>query len=215
MTLDELLAEIERAPHDARLLRALGGALGVELSKRRLDKLTSALRALARVSRGAAASGPRVIGSHVSASDAETYAAGYAAAATDLLGAFQAVLAAEADEQEMAALAKNAPYGEVLLALAAGLQTPTAIAERLGKNKSSASRALAALRDAGLVAAFAAPDGNERVRPHQLTPRGERVVAELRGSSRDRRRSKTPMRGVKFASAMTRVAPPASRKLKY
>jgi DNA-binding MarR family transcriptional regulator len=211
MTLDELLAEIERAPRDARLLRALGGALGIELSKRRLDKLTAALRALAHTARDATT--PRVPGSYDSAADAASYAAGYAAAATDVTSAFQAVLAAEADEQDMAALARNAPYGDVLLALAAGAQTPTAIADRLGKNKSSASRALSALRDAGLVAAFAAPDGNERVRPHQLTPRGERVVAELRGTRRARTR--TPARGLKIASAMTRIAPSASRKLKY
>lgn len=199
MTLDELLAEIERSPHDARLLRALGGALGVELTQRRLDKLTPALRALAGAAR--AASGT-------------SYEAGYAAAATDLVAAFQAVLGAEADDTEMAALARNAPYGEVLAALANGFQTPTAIAAQLGKNKSSASRALAALRDAGLVTAFAAPDGNERIRPHQLTPRGERVVAELRSTGR-RARTKTPIRGSKIASAITRLAPPAARKLKY
>src|SRR2546423_661003 len=109
MTLDELLAEIERSPHDARLLRALGGALGVELTRRRADKLASALRALARTARTTAATG---------------YEAGYAAAATDVVAAFQAVLAAESEDSEMAALARNAPYGEVLAALAAGYQTP-------------------------------------------------------------------------------------------
>jgi DNA-binding MarR family transcriptional regulator len=201
MTLDELLAEFERAPDDARLLRAFGGALGIELSKRRLDKLAAALRALARAARAGAPA---------------SYVAGYAAAATDVVAAFQAVLAAEADDVEMASLARQAPYGEVLLALAGGLQTPTAIAAQLGKHKSSATRALAALRDAGLVAAFAAPDGNERVRPHVLTPRGERVVAELRRPGQlARRRTKTPARGARIASALARVAPPASRKLKY
>ena len=199
MTLDELLAEIERSPHDARLLRALGGALGVELTKRRLDKLAVALRALARVARTGAGT---------------TYEAGYAAAATDVLAAFQAVLAAESEDTEMVALARNTPYAEVLAALANGFQTPTAIAAQLGKDKSNASRALAALREAGLVTAFAAPDGNERIRPHQLTPRGERVVAELRSVGR-RARTKTPMRGTKIASAITRIAPPAARKLKY
>ncbi|HTJ45315.1 MAG TPA: helix-turn-helix domain-containing protein [Kofleriaceae bacterium] len=198
MTLDELLTEIERSPHDARLLRALGGALGVEMTKRRLDKLSLALRALARVARTGAGT---------------SYEAGYAAAATDVLASFQAVLAAESEDTEMVALARNTTYAEVLAALANGFQTPTAIAAQLGKDKSNASRALAALREAGLVTAFAAPDGNERVRPHQLTPRGERIVAELRQSNR--RRTKTPMRGTKIASAMTRVAPPAARKLKY
>ena len=125
------------------------------------------------------------------------------------------MLAAEADDVDMASLARQAPYGEVLLALAGGLQTPTAIAAHLAKHKSSATRALAALRDAGLVAAFAAPDGNERVRPHVLTPRGERVVAELRRPGQARRRTRTPARGTRIASAMARVAPPASRKLKY
>jgi DNA-binding transcriptional ArsR family regulator len=209
MTLDELLAEIERAPGDARLLRALGGALGIELSKRREGKLAAALRVLARGGRGAPAS----------------YEAGYVAAATDVVAAFQAVLASESEEVEMAALARSAPYGDVLLALAGGYQTSTAIAAHMGKNKSSASRALAALREAGLVAAFSAPDGNERVRPHHLTPRGERVVELLRHPGRARRKAATPIRGSRIASAMVsssreksgerlRIAPSAARKLK-
>ena len=180
MTLDELLAEIEHAPGDARLLRSLGGALGVELTRRRLDQLAPALQVLARSARLAA-----------------PYQAGYAAAVGDVVAAFQAVLAAEAEDVEMAALAKQPPYADVLGALAAGYQTPTAIAAQLGKHKASASRALAALREAGLVAAFAAPDGNERVRPHQLTPRGERVVDLMRHPGR--RRKATPVRGARVA----------------
>jgi DNA-binding transcriptional ArsR family regulator len=210
MTLDELLSEIERAPGDPRLLRALGGALGVELTKRRLDKLAAALRVLARTARAAAGT---------------SYEAGYAAAATDVIAAFQAILAAESEEQEMSSLSRGTPYGDVLLALAGGYQTPTAIAAQMGKNKSSASRALAALREAGLVTAFAAPDGNERVRPHQLTPRGERVVDGMRNPGR-RRTKGTPIRGSKIASAMissrertsdrdrARALPSAARKLK-
>jgi len=221
MTLDELLHEIERAPGDLRLLRALGGALGIELTRRRLDKLAAALRVLARAGRGGASG--RVVGPDGASHDAATFAAGYAAATIDVIAAFQAVLAAEADESEMAALARSAPYGDVLLALAAGYQTSTAIAAQMGKNKSSASRALASLREAGLVSAFAAPDGDERARPHQLTPRGERVVELMRHPGR--RRSKgTPARGSRIASAMMssrerssdrlRAAPSAARKLR-
>jgi DNA-binding transcriptional ArsR family regulator len=84
----------------------------------------------------------------------------------------------------------------------------------MGKHKSSASRALASLREAGLVAAFSAPDGNERLRPHALTLRGRRLVAELQGQKRVRAegsrsssaekvaaRKKTPSKGQKAPSA--------------
>lgn len=188
MTLDELLTEIARAPGDPRLLRALGGALGVELAKRQPGKLAAVLTALARIARTEA-----------------PFASAYATALTDLVASFQAVLAAEADETELAALARQAPYVDVLLALAGGRETPTAIASFLNKNKSSASRALAALRDAGLVAAFAAPDGDDRVRPHQLTPRGERVVEQIR--SPGRRRKGTPLRGSRLPTAVATSAP--------
>jgi DNA-binding MarR family transcriptional regulator len=188
MTLDELLTEIARTPGDPRLLRALGGALGVELSRRQLGRLPDALAVLARLARTEAG-----------------FAAAYATALADLIASFQAVLAAEAEDSELAALARQAPYAEVLLALASGRETSTAIAGFLNKNKSSASRALAALRDAGLVAAFAAADGDERVRPHQLTPRGERVVEQLRHPGR--RRKATPVRGARLPTAAVALTP--------
>jgi len=205
MTLEDLLNELERAPGDARLLRALGGALGVEMSKRRLGRLEPALRALARTSK-----------------NEHTYEGGYTTAIADVVGAFQAVLAAEAEEVDMAALARQSPYAEVLFALAEGHQTATAIAVRLGKNKSSASRALASLREAGLVTVYAGPDTDERLRPHRLTLRGERVVELMR---QPRRRKSTPIRGERVASVSSaassrsserwRVAEPrAARKLK-
>ena len=206
MTLEELLNELERAPGDARLLHALGGALGVEMSKRRLGRLQPALRTLAQT------------GKHE-----HSYEAGYAAAVADVVGAFQAVLAAEAEEIDMAALARQSPYAEVLFSLAEGHQTATAIAVRLGKNKSSASRALASLRAAGLVTAYAGPDTDDRLRPHKLTLRGERVVDLMRQPGR--RRKATPVRGERVASVSSAASsrsserwrtaePRAARKLK-
>jgi len=205
MTLEELLVELERAPGDGRLLRATGAALGVEMSKRRLGKIQPALRALARV-----------------AKNDRTYDAGYAAAVADVVGAFQAVLAGEAEEADMAQLARQSPYAEVLFSLAEGHQTATAIAVRLGKNKSSSSRALASLREAGLVTVYDAPDADERLRPHRLTLRGERVVDLMRHPGR--RRKATPVRGERLpaygapkearSSDRLRAEPRAARKLK-
>lgn len=204
MTLEELLIEIERAPGDDRLLRAVGGALGVEMSRRRLGKLQPALRTLARSNK----------------SD-HSYEDGYATAVVDVVGAFQAVLAAEVEEADMAQLARQSPYAEVIFAMAEGHQTATAIANRLGKNKSSASRALASLREAGLVAIFDSPDVDERLRPHRLTVRGERVVDLMRQPGK--RRKPTPARGERIpgvfgaaarSSDRLRAEPRAARKLK-
>src|SRR5688572_24809951 len=142
MDLGDILAELERAPGDVRWLRALGGALGVELTQRRLEQLVPVLRALARP---AAAGG--------------SFAAGYASALQDVALAFQAELGAETEEAEVARLAQASPYAEALAALAAGNQTVTAIGVAMGKTKSSASRALAVLREAGLVTAYAPAGG--------------------------------------------------------
>jgi DNA-binding transcriptional ArsR family regulator len=204
MTLEELLIELERCPGDERLWRAVGGALGVEMSKRRLGKLQPALRTVAR-----------------SQKHDRTYEDGYATAVVDVVGAFQAVLAAEVEEVDMAQLARQSPYAEVLFALAEGHQTATALAVRLGKNKSSASRALASLREAGLVAVYDAPDADDRLRPHRLTLRGERVVDLMRHPAR--RRKATPVRGERLpgifgaaakSSERLRAEPRAARKLK-
>jgi len=204
MTLEELLIELERAPGDARLLRAVGGALGVEMSRRRLGKLQPALRSLSRSSKGD-----------------HSYEDGYATAVVDVVGAFQAVLAAEVEEVDMAQLARQSPYAEVIFALAEGHQTATAIAGRLGKNKSSASRALASLREAGLVSVYDSPDADDRLRPHRLTLRGERVLDVMRHPGR--RRKATPVRGERVpgifgnaarSSERLRAEPRAARKLK-
>jgi DNA-binding transcriptional ArsR family regulator len=197
MDLDDILAELERNPGDPRWLRALGGALGVELSRRRLDRLAAVVRGLSRAG-GAVGS----------------FDAGYQAALQDVTLAFQAELGAEVEESEVARLASASPYTEALAALAAGNQTVTAIGVAMGKTKSSASRALAVLREAGLVAVHAGPGngaaGDDRARPHALTPRGRRVVEQIAAQrARAARRRGTPVRGSRVASAFT--APPRKR----
>jgi DNA-binding transcriptional ArsR family regulator len=138
----------------------------------------------------------------------EEYVAGYAAALQDVVLAFQAEVGAEAEDVEVARLAMASPYVEALGALAAGNATVTAIGLAMGKNKSSASRALAVLREAGLVAAYASPDGNERSRPHALTARGRRVVAEAQKerARAARRKVGTPVRGARVASGSVTMA---------
>lgn len=186
MDLGDILGELERAPGDARWLRALGAALGVELTRRRLEQLAPVLRGLGRTTQGT------------------SFAAGYASALQDVALAFQAELGAEVEEGEVARLAAASPYAEALAALAAGNQTVTAIGVAMGKTKSSASRALAALRDAGLVTTYAPADGNERSRPHALTPRGRRIVEQLgRERARAARRRGTPVRGARVAAAFS------------
>jgi len=189
MDLTDILAELDAAPGDTRWLRALGGSLGVELTQRRLEQLVPVLRTLAR----------NVAGS--------SFSAGYAAALQDVALAFQAELGVEVEDAEVARLAQVSPYAEALAALAAGNQTVTAIGVAMGKTKSSASRALAVLREAGLVTAYTAADGNERSRPHALTPRGRRAVEQIHHLAQQRartaRRRSTPVRGARNAGAFT------------
>jgi DNA-binding MarR family transcriptional regulator len=192
MDLTDLLAQLETAPDDPRWLRALGGALGVELTRRRIEQLKPVLRALARKPGGTGTS----------------FSAGYAAALQDVTMAFQAELGGEVEEAEVARLAQQSPYAEALAALANGNQTVTAIGVAMGKTKSSASRALAVLREAGLVAAYTGVDGDDRSRPHALTPRGRRVVDQMHQIARERaravaRRRGTPVRGASVARAFT------------
>ncbi len=175
MELDELLTWYADAPGDAHRLRSLASATGIELTRRRLDHLEAVLTAL-RTATAARAADPAL------RDPAEPrFQAGYAAALEDLVRSFQAELGEEEREREVLFFVRAEPYRGALAALADGAETATEIAAAMGKHKSSASRALAALRDAGLVAAFSAPDGNERLRPHALTLRGRRLVAELRG----------------------------------
>lgn len=187
MDLGDILSALERNPGDARWLRALGGALGVELTHRRLEELAPVVRTLAR--RGGAGA---------------SFEAGYAAALQDVALAFQAELGAEVEESEVMRLAAQSPYAEALAALASGNQTVTAIGIAMGKTKSSASRALSALREAGLVTTYATTNGasDERARPHQLTPRGRRLLdtmAQQRARGVARKRA-TPIRGSRVAA---------------
>jgi len=189
MDLTDILAQLETSPGDPRWLRALGGAIGVELTQRRLEQLAPVLRGLARSSGGT------------------SFAAGYAAALSDVTLAFQAELGGDVEEAEVARLAQSSPYAEALAALASGNHTVTAIGVAMGKTKSSASRALAVLREAGLVTAYTAADGNERSRPHSLTPRGRRVVEQMHHLAQQRaraaRRRTTPVRGARIAGVFT------------
>jgi DNA-binding MarR family transcriptional regulator len=189
--LDELDRSGDRVP-DARWLRALGGALGVELSRRRLEQLVPVLRSLGRsAARASAASA--------------SFESGYAAALQDVVLAFQAELGAEVEDSEVSRLIAQSPYAEALSALANGNQTVTAIGIAMGKTKSSASRALAVLREAGLVTAYATPSSgvaDDRARPHALTVRGRRAVEQMQQQrARAARRRATPIRGARVAGA--------------
>ncbi len=202
MDLAAILDRLERSPGDPRWLRALSSALGAALSRRRPDQADLAeqlgvvIRALTRGpggAGGAAAPAP------------DEFSAGYAAALADVTLSLQAELGAELEDAELARLASSSPYAEALAALAAGRETVTAIGVAMGKTKSSASRALAVLREAGLVTVLGS--GDERSRPHVLTARGRKLVAaSLPGvrAAASRRRA-TPARGARVASAFTTV----------
>lgn len=174
MELDELLTWYADAPSDAHRMRSLASALGLELTRRRLDHVGAVLAALR----------PSPVRDRDLGDPGEPrFQAGYTAALEDLLRSFQAELGEEVHEREILHYVRTEPYRGALIALANGAETATEIAAAMGKHKSSASRALSALREAGLVAAFSAPDGNERLRPHALTLRGRRLIAELRGET--------------------------------
>jgi DNA-binding MarR family transcriptional regulator len=186
MDVDELITWFAEDPTDPHRLRSLGSSLGVEVSRRRLDHLAAVMQTIARVAHG----GGALAAARSSASARDpAYQAGYLTAVEDVVRAFQAELGEEESERDLLHYARTEPYRGVLLAMGAGAETSTEIAASMGKHKSSASRALAALREAGLVASYSAPDGNERLRPHALTLRGQRVLAELRGKRGDASRS--------------------------
>ena len=219
MDTTELLTWFTEDPTDPHRLRSLGASLGVELSRRRLEHLATAMQALARVGHG----GGALAAARASTSSRDPgFQAGYLTAVEDVVRAFQAELGEEESERELLHYARTEPYKGVLLAMGSGAGTSTEIAATMGKHKSSASRALAVLREAGLVASTSAPDGNERARPHALTLRGQRVLAELRGrraeggrasvasgsSDKLAARKKTPGKGQRTPAA----APVASRR---
>jgi DNA-binding MarR family transcriptional regulator len=202
MDVAELVRWFAEDPSDPHRLRSLGASLGVELSRRRLAHLAAVMQTLTRATSAAREPG---------------FQAGYLTALADLVRAFQAELGEEESERELAHYARTEPYRGVLLAMGSGAETSTEIAAAMGKHKSSASRALAALREAGLVASYSAPDGHERLRPHALTGRGQRVLGELRGRRAEGSRSaiasgsgssekvgarkKTPVRGARAPAA--------------
>ena len=175
MDFTELIAWFEQAPGEVARQRALASSLGLELTRRRIEHLGRTMTALATAARA-----PALARARVAATTDAAFQAGYLLALEDLVRAFQAELGEEETEREVLHYARTEPYKSALLALAEGAETPTEVALTMGKHKSSASRALAALREAGLVAGYAAPDGNDRQRPHALTRRGTRVVDELR-----------------------------------
>lgn len=175
MELPELITWFEQAPADPHRLRSLGSSLGLELTRHRLEHLARAMSALA-----AAARRPAIAEARIAAADGPAFQAGYLTAVEDVVRSYQAELGEEEHEREILHYARTEPYKSALLALDEGAETPTEVAAMMGRHKSSASRALAALREAGLVASYSAPDGNERLRPHTVTLRGKRVVAELR-----------------------------------
>jgi DNA-binding MarR family transcriptional regulator len=175
MEFTELITWFEEAPADPHRLRSLGSSLGLELTRRRLEHVARTMTALSSAGRE-----PTVARAKVAATTDPTFCAGYLTAVEDLLRSYQAELGEEESEREILYYAKTEPYKSALLALDEGAETATEIAQTMGRHKSSASRALAALREAGLVAGYAAPDGNERQRPHALTRRGKRIVDELR-----------------------------------
>jgi DNA-binding transcriptional ArsR family regulator len=199
MDLAAILERLERSPNDPRWLRALGGALGVELSRRRPDELGAVLRALSRT--------PVMAEGSQDGSDDGGFGAGYAAALADVTLSFQAELGAELEDAELARLTDTSPYAEALAALAAGRETVTAIGVAMGKTKSSASRALAVLREAGLVAVLGS--GDERSRPHVLTARGRKLMEQATSSSSQiraaRRRAGASGRGARVAGAYASV----------
>jgi DNA-binding MarR family transcriptional regulator len=208
MEFTELIVWFEQAPADPERLRALGSSLGLELTRRRGDHLGADDDRAGR----RAASAPDVARARLADTASTPFRAGYLAAVEDLLRSFQAELGEEDTEREILHYAKTEPYKSALLALADGAETPTEVALTMGRHKSSASRALAALREAGLVAGYAAPDGNERLRPHALTRRGKRIVDELRaGGARRGDASRSRSSSAEKAAAKKRTPSKGSR----
>jgi diguanylate cyclase (GGDEF)-like protein len=149
----ELLASADR-----RALRRGGRGLVFEILDQRAPELAALRRELAEV-----ADPPE-----------ESFAAGYRAAVTDWLAAVEAALAPAARERAARRLLTDHPHWWALLRAAdEHFVTPTEACGLLGTSLPTASRALASLREAGVLDRV--PAGKER--PHRLTLLGARLLA--------------------------------------
>jgi diguanylate cyclase (GGDEF)-like protein len=150
----ELLTSPER-----RTMRRGGRALVGEVVEHRLDGLIALRRELA-----ATADPPE-----------ESFEAGYRAAVIDWLATAEAMMVPQRREREARRLLVDNPaWWQVLEAARDHLVTPTETKGLLDTSAPTATRVLAALREAGVLEVVPAP----KERPHRLTALGTRLLSE-------------------------------------
>lgn len=181
MKLTGQIERIRRRPDDRGELRAAGQAVGASLARGDIADAGDLLAALAAAT----------------PDDLDSFSGGYLMALRDLLGVYDAALTdSRDDEQGAALLARPTAFG-ALEALASGPQRGVDLATQLGRDKSVVGRALARLRELGLIEESPATDARER--PFRITPRGR---AALRSAGTNTR----PPRADAETGATVRVA---------
>ncbi|MBI1948527.1 MAG: hypothetical protein HYS27_22765 [Deltaproteobacteria bacterium] len=122
----------------------------------------------------------------------------YALALTDLVSSLVRRVEAEIEDGQTRQLAlRRLNY---LACLKESWQTPSQIAETINKDLAQVSKELGGLRDAGLVEVFHL--GDKRERPHRLTLRGRRALADVAAEA-------TPTESAPAVAPVVEIARPA------
>lgn len=165
MDATRLLKRLESKRASPEVLRSFGRDLGHELAKKRgLDAL------------------PQLVGGlkQTGGEELAPWILGYRTALGDLLAAFNAEAGDAERTAELRRLARErANWSAALRALKDEPRTPSDLAIRLSIDQGQMSRLLGELRVAGLVEVRIPHGGDARMRPHELTLAGERVVESL------------------------------------
>ena len=168
-------ARARRAQRDGEDLRRLARDLGRAAPRVQVDTLRGFRAALA------------------SDEPSDPYARGYRAALADLAAALEVEITHEQEVGAAERIGRQTRHALVLKALSAGPRTPSGLAEELRIDRSHLSHVLTDLRAHDLVAAFEGPEGDGRVRPQQLTLRGQRIVDKMGGHITDEVRATMTM----------------------
>lgn len=164
MNLRKIIKRLWSAPEDPQELQRVARALGQELPRARLSHLRDFRAEIGR------------LWTRTQQAPGGGYASGYLACMTDVTAEYEVALRQHEDEQEYRSAALREGWRDVLALLRDGPMLPSAIADRLGVDRSSVTRALSRMRTAGVVEVAPGDPLDGRTRPHRITWAGQRLL---------------------------------------
>jgi DNA-binding MarR family transcriptional regulator len=111
-----------------------------------------------------------------STSTSDTFVHGFRTALVELIGAYEQALEHHLDERRAEESVIHEGWWRILEQLAITPMGPSRLADQLESEKSSMSRTLERMREAGLVEVVRSSSGKER--PHRLTMRGDSLLSQ-------------------------------------